>query len=307
MSPHHHSHNSVSAHSSIRRLWAALGINAVFLLVETVGGIITGSLALLADAGHMLTDVAALSLALIAAKLTERPGTPKKTFGYLRAEVLGAFVNSASLMLISGFIVFEAFKRFTDAPEINAPLMLAIAVIGLFANLGSAMILSKNRKDSLNVEGAFLHLAADALGSLAAIIGGGVIWLFGWRLIDPIVSIIIVLLILYSSWGLLKTTTNVLLEATPTHLDYKEIKKALESLEGIAEVHDLHIWTIASGLPSLSAHIRLKDGHDGITRWQTCLAASEELLQNRFQIHHSTLQIEPHDYSQVHETCHPKG
>jgi len=291
----------------MRRLWVALGINAVFLLVETAGGIITGSLALLADAGHMLTDVAALSLALIAAKLTERPSTPEKTFGYLRAEVLGAFVNSASLVLISGFIVYEAVRRLATTPEINGPLMLAIAAVGLLANLGSALVLYKHRRDSMNLQGAFLHMSADALGSVAAIVGGAVIWLFGWTLIDPIVSLAIVLLILYGSWGLLKTTTNVLLEATPAHLDYKAIKEALESLEGIAEVHDLHIWTIASGLPSLSAHLRLKNGNDGMIQWQTCLAASEELLQNRFQIQHATLQVEPYNYSRIHETCHPKG
>ncbi len=303
MSLQHHPHSQIFTHSSMHRLWVALGINAVFLLVEIAGGVITHSLALLADAGHMLTDVAALSLALIAAKLTERPSTPEKTFGYLRAEVLGAFINSASLVLISGFIVFEAIKRFAGAQQINGPLMVLIAVFGLAANVGSALVLFKNRKESLNLEGAFLHLAADAFGSLAAIIGGGIIWLFGWTFIDPIVSIVIVLLILYGSWGLLKSTTNVLLEATPVHLDYREIKEALEELEGIDEVHDLHIWTIASGMPSLSAHIRLKDGYAETGQWQTCLAASEELLQNRFQIHHATLQFEPYEYSQVHRIC----
>jgi cobalt-zinc-cadmium efflux system protein len=303
MSPHHHTHSINSNHSGRKRLWLALWINLAFLLLEFIGGIISHSLALLADAGHMLTDVAALTLALIASKLMERPGTPERTFGYLRAEVLGAFVNSASLVLICGFIVFEAIRRFATATEINGPVMLAIAAAGLAANVGSALVLSRERKTSLNMQGAFLHMVADALGSIGVIIGGAIIWLFGWPLIDPIISIFIVLLILYSSWGLLKTTTNVLLEATPANLDFEEIKKALEDIEGVEEVHDLHIWTIASGIPSLSGHLKLKSGYNAPQHWQTCLEQASTMLKDIFHIGHTTLQIEPNAYLSAHEKC----
>ena len=288
---HDHAHDLQNL--STKRLWWALWINLIFLIVEVIGGIVTNSLALLADAGHMLTDVAALALALVVAWLARKPSSGARTFGLLRAEVLGAFVNGATLVLIVGLIIREAWARIGNPEPIDGPLMLAVATAGLIANLASAWILSGSREDNVNVEGAFLHMVADALGSVGAIIAGAVIWLFGWYLIDPIASVVIGLLILWSSWGLLKRTMNILLEATPEGLDYYEVKEALESLEHIDSVHDLHIWTITSGKPLLSAHISLSQSCCDENHWHQCLKKAEAVLSERFGITHTTLQIEP--------------
>jgi len=279
-----------------RKLWIALAINAAFLVLEVVGGIVTHSLALLADAGHMLTDVAALALAIFVATLAERPPTPKRTYGLLRAEVLGAFVNGATLVVIVVLIFREAWHRFGQVPEVNGPLMLAIAVLGLAANAVSAWILFGSRDVNVNVKGAFLHMAADALGSVGVIVAGVVIWFTGWMLIDPLASVLIGGLILWGSLGLMIQTTNILLEATPEHIDYNEVKQAILDVEHVIDVHDLHIWTITSGIPSLSAHISLEPECSDTTHWQECLRTTQDMLKERFGIVHSTLQFEPHDY-----------
>jgi cobalt-zinc-cadmium efflux system protein len=282
---------------SQRRLWWALVINLVFLIVEVIGGIVTNSLALLADAGHMLTDVAALALALIVARLAQRPATPERTYGLMRAEVLGAFVNGATLVLIVGLILREAWLRLGHPEPIDGPLMLGVAVAGLLANVVSAWILAGGREHNVNVQGAFLHMVADALGSVGAIVAGAVIWTTGWYPIDPIASVVIGLLILWSSWGLLKRTMNILLEATPEGISYLEVKETLENMEHIEQVHDLHIWTITSGVPILSAHISLSDCCCDENHWSECLAEATGLLKDRFGITHSTLQVEPADAS----------
>lgn len=287
--PHDHSLRSLSR----KLLFWALFINLVFLVVEVVGGIITNSLALLADAGHMLTDVAALTLALVVSFLAAKPATAEKTYGLLRAEVLGAFINGASLVLIVGLILREAWLRIGTTSEIDAPLMLGVASLGLLANLVSAFILNKGDKDNVNVRGAFLHMVADALGSVGAIVAGVVIWTTGWTLIDPVASVIISALILWSGWGLLKRTVNILLEATPENIDYHEVKQALEYLENVESVHDLHIWTISSGVPILSAHISLPAHCFNSEQWSECLADARHLLQERFGIKHTTIQVEP--------------
>lgn len=278
---------------SRKLLFWALFINLAFLIVEVVGGIITNSLALLADAGHMLTDVAALTLALVVSYLAAKPATAEKTYGLLRAEVLGAFINGASLVLIVGLILREAWLRIGTTPEIDAPLMMAVAVAGLIANLVSAFILNKGDKDNVNVRGAFLHMVADALGSVGAIVAGVVIWTTGWTLIDPIASAVISALILWSGWGLLKRTINILLEATPENIDYHEVKQALECLENVESVHDLHIWTISSGVPILSAHISLPAQCFNSQTWSQCLESARDLLEERFGIKHTTIQVEP--------------
>jgi len=273
-------------------MWWVLIINLVFLGIEVAGGILTNSLALLADAGHMLTDVGAMGLALLMAHIAKRPATPERTFGLLRAEVLGAFINGAALVLVVGLIMWEAWKRFGSVTHIDGPFMLLIAFLGLMANLFSAMILAKDRKKNINVHGAFLHMAADALGSVGAIIAGAVIWLTGWYPIDSVAGVVIGLLILWSSWGFLKETMNILLEATPEHINFMEVKNALEKMEHIEEVHDLHIWTITSGLPVLSAHISLSSCCSETSHWQDCLAEAQKLLKDRFGIEHTTLQVE---------------
>ncbi len=293
---HSHHHTQEMRSLTINRLWLALGINAVFFVLEVVGGIVTHSLALLADAGHMLTDVAALLLAIFVATLAGRPPTPRRTYGLLRAEVLGAFVNGAALVVIVGFIFLEAFRRIGHTPEINGPLMLFIAVLGLGANAASAWVLFGRRNENINLKGAFLHMTADALGSVGAIVAGLVIWTTGWKLIDPIASIVIGLLILWSGWGLISRTMNILLEATPEDIDYDEVKQALLDIEHVTGVDDLHIWTITSGIPSLSAHISLKPDCSDTTHWQMCLDDARVMLNERFGIEHSTLQFEPENF-----------
>jgi cobalt-zinc-cadmium efflux system protein len=277
----------------VTRLIWVLAANLVFLAVEVVGGILANSLALLADAGHMLTDVVALALALVAALLAAQPPTPRRTFGLLRTEVLGAFANGGLLVLMVGFIFWEAWRRFGQAQAVDAPILLAVAFVGLLVNAASAWILAGGIRYNLNVRGAFLHMIGDALGSAGALVAGVVIWRTGWTPIDVLVSLFIGLLILWSSWGLLRQTMNILLEATPDHIDYHAVKAALEELPHIREVHDLHIWTISSGIPILSAHLRLEDSCSGSTHWPECLDASRQLLQERFGIVHSTLQMEP--------------
>ena len=291
---HHHPHGIRSM--TRKRLIIALLVNALFLIVEVVGSIVTNSLALLADAGHMLTDVAALMLALFVAHLAEQPATGKRTYGLLRAEVLGAFINGSALVVIVGVIVWEAFRRLNSTPEIDAPVMVVIAVVGLFANAGSAWILFSSRNVTVNLKGAFLHMMADALGSVGAIVAGIVIILTGWTTIDAVASLMIGVLIFWSSWGLLSQTVNILLEATPENIDYDEVKAALLELGHIQEVHDLHIWTISSGIPSLSAHVKLKPECSDTAHWQKCLKEAQTMVRERFGIIHSTIQFEPENF-----------
>ena len=296
---HYHSHDLKSAPYS--RLWWAFAINLVFLVVEVIGGLMVNSLALLADAGHMLTDVGALALAIFVAHLARRAATPNRTFGFLRAEVLGAFLNGATLVLIVGFILYEAWERIGSRQAIDGPVMILIAVFGLIANIASALILAKGHEENVNLRGAFLHMVADALGSVGAIIAGLVIMTTGWVPIDAIASVVIGLLILWSSWGFLKQTMNILLEVTPENIDYMEVKESLEAMEHIAAVHDLHIWTITSGMPVLSAHIRLATCCADTNHWQNCLSDANRLIKEKFGIEHTTLQIEPNEDSCTQE------
>ncbi len=286
---HHHQLSSVS----LRRLWWALVINAVFLVVEVIGGIVTHSLALLADGGHMFTDVGALALAIVVARLARRPATPERTFGLLRAEVLGAFVNGATLVLIVGLIFWEAIRRLSQPEVIEGPLMLGVAILGLTANLASVMVLAGAREKNVNIQGAFFHMFSDALGSVGAIVAAVVIWTTGWYPVDSIASTVIGVLILGSSWGFLRRTINILLEAAPEDINYEEVKQALESLEHIDEVHDLHIWTITSGMPVITAHITLDSECCDTNHWQSCLTEAQSMLKERFGVRHTTLQVEP--------------
>lgn len=277
----------------LSRLWWAFGINFVWLIVEVVGGYITGSLALLADAGHMLTDVAALGLAIFVAYLARTPRTSKRTFGLLRAEVIGAFLNGATLVVIVGLVFWEAWRRLGHPQQVEAPLMLTIAVLGLIANAGSAWVLMSHQHASVNVRGAFLHLVGDALGSVGAIVAGIVIWTTGWTPIDPIASVVIGLIILYGSIGLLRHTTNILLNAVPPDIDYEAVMAALSSYDHAADVHDLHIWSITESEPALSAHVVLVPECSDSAHWQQCLDDMQAMLRERFGITHSTLQLEP--------------
>lgn len=278
-----------------KRLCWAFAINFVFLVIELIGGLITNSLALLADAGHMVTDVAALGLALFVGYLARRPATGYRTYGLLRAEVLGAFTNGATLIPIVGFVLWESWQRFGKPEVIDGPLMFGIASAGLLANVGSSLILAKREHEDINIEGAYLHMVADALGSLGAVIAGLVIWLTGWYPIDLIASVVIGLLILWSSLGLLKRTIHILLEATPRDIDFIEVKAAIEQMEHVTEVHDLHIWTITSGMPVLSAHITVSGSCSNTNHWGECLQEARRMLNEKFGITHSTIQVETYD------------
>ncbi len=291
---HAHSHELRSF--SKKRLWIAFFINFVFLFVEVIGGLLSNSLALLADAGHMLTDVSALLLAIFVAHLAEQAPTSKRTYGLLRAEVLGAFLNGAVLVIIVGMVYWEAWRRIGSVNEIDGPLMLAVAVFGLFANAASAWILFYDRDKNVNIKGAYLHMMADTLGSVGAITAGIVILATGWTLIDPIISFVIGAFILFGSVDLLIETINILLEGTPQDIDYDEVKEALYDIEHVEDINDLHIWTISSGIPALSAHIQLCAECSDTSHWQLCLKDTQKMLREKFGIVHSTLQLEPEDY-----------
>ena len=268
----------------------ALVITSVFLIAEVIGGLLTGSLALLADAGHMATDVAALALALLAVWLARRPATPERSFGYYRVEVLAALVNAATLVAISFYIFWEAFQRIGEPPEVDSGPMLAVAIAGLGANAASAWVLSRGggHQHDLNTRGAYLHVIGDMLGSVGAIIAALVMLATGWYLADPILSAGIGLLILWSSWRLMRESVDVLMEATPGDVDPEAVRESMVAVEGVDGVHDLHIWTVTSGFVAMSAHVEV----DGMRDWHEVLVELSELLRDRFDIQHVTLQPE---------------
>ncbi len=268
----------------------ALVITGTLLIVEIVGGLLTNSLALLADAGHMATDVAALGLALFAVWLARRPSTPERSFGFLRAEILAALINAATLIVISLFIFWEAFQRIGDPPEVESGPMLVVAIAGLLANAASAWVLMRggDHQRNLNTRGAFLHVIGDLLGSVGAIAAALIMLATGWYLADPLLSAGIGLLILWSSWRLLRESVEVLLEATPTSIDPKAVRDAMCRVDGVIDVHDLHVWTVTSGLIALSSHVEVSGQRD----WNDLLADLVRLLRADFGIAHVTLQPE---------------
>lgn len=242
-----------------RRLKWVLAITAVFMVAEFVGGLIANSLALLADAGHMLTDVAALGLSVFAIRLARRPPDAKRTFGYVRFEILAALVNGAALLVIAGLIILEAWQRLRAPREINGVVLLTVASLGLAVNLTGAWLLHRHAHASLNVRGAYLHVLGDLLGSIGAIGAGAVVLATGWMPIDPIVSVAIAVLILLSAWTLVREAADVLLESAPAHVDMEAIVADLSGIEGLDEVHDVHVWTLTSGFVALSAHGVIED------------------------------------------------
>ncbi len=271
-----------------RALAITLALTASFTVAEVVGGLLTGSLALLADAGHMLSDNFSLGVALFAAWLAGRPETPEKSFGYKRAEILAALANGATLVAISIWIFVEAFSRLREPPEILGGPMLAIAVLGLLVNAAGVIVLSRSGGEILNMQGALRHVIADALGSLGTIAAGLTIVLTGWRYADPLASVAIGALILASSWALLRDSTNVLLEAAPRGINAEEVGRKMVGAGGVVEVHDLHIWTITSGFPALSAHVLVGRSEDCHARRRDL----EDLLANEYGISHTTLQVD---------------
>lgn len=258
-----------------------------YLVVEVIGGILTGSLALLADAGHMLTDVGGLAIALFAMWFAERPPTLQKSYGYYRVEILAALVNAVILIFVSFYILYEAYRRFLDPPAVLAFPMMIVAVIGLAVNLISMRLLHAGSKESLNLKGAYFEVLSDMLSSIGVIVAALVMLTAGWTLADPIISAGIGLFILPRTWMLLKQAVNILLEAVPEHIDLAEVGKEMASVEGVEEVHDLHVWTLTSGRYALSAHVTISK----LQEWPAIQRSLEAFLADRFQIGHTTLQV----------------
>ena len=273
---------------SRRALGAALALTASYTVVEVVGGVLAGSLALLADAVHMLSDNVALAVALVAAWLATKPATPERSFGFKRAEVLAALANGVMLVALAIWIFVEATMRLRDPGDVLGGWMLAIALVGLAVNVGAGVILSRARRHSLNVEAAFRHVFADLLGSIGVAIAALVILATGWVEADPVVSILIGVLILASAWSILRDSTEILLESSPRDVDTKALGRRLVAAPGVVEVHDLHVWTITSGFPALSAHVLVRPGEDCHGR----RLELERLLQDEFGIEHTTLQVD---------------
>ncbi|HEX6434049.1 MAG TPA: cation diffusion facilitator family transporter [Gemmatimonadales bacterium] len=269
------------------RLGVVLGLTVTFMIVEAVGGWISGSLALLADAGHMLTDAGALGLSLLSAWIALRPATDSKTFGYQRWEILAALINGAALFGIAAWVIVEAVQRIQQPQPIRADLFLVVAAAGLVVNLISLRMLHGFRHGSLNTRGAYLHVLGDALGSVGALAAAGVIALTGWTLADPIISIVLALLILFGAWQLLKESTEILLEAVPRHVSMLEVQQRMLGVPGVTAVHDLHVWTVTSGMVAMSGHAIVPE-----------LASHPEVLEGirvemaRLGIAHVTLQLE---------------
>jgi cobalt-zinc-cadmium efflux system protein len=284
----HHEHGSGARKGNRRALAVVLALTASFTVVEIIGGLLTGSLALLADAGHMLSDNLSLGIALFAAWLAGRPATPEKSFGYRRAEILAALANGMTLVAISLWVFAEAYSRLMEPTHVLGGPMLAVAALGLLVNVAGAIVLYRSGGENLNVEGAMRHVLADALGSVGAMVAAAVIILTGWRYADPLISVAIGLLILGSSWKLLRDSTNILLEATPRNLNAEEVGQKMAAADGVVEVHDLHIWTITSGFPALSAHVLVGRDEDCHARRREL----EELLAREFDISHTTLQVD---------------
>jgi cobalt-zinc-cadmium efflux system protein len=292
---HGHGHRPGS-----RELKLVLAITSAYMIAEVIGGILTNSLALLADAGHMLSDVASLALSLLAMRFATRPRTASMTYGYFRAEILAALTNGVTLVVVSFAIMYEAIQRLQAPPVVQSGPMLVVASIGLVVNIVGAWILSRRKGESLNVRGAYLHVLADALGSVGAIVAGVLMLTGGLYYVDPLFSMFIALLILFSSWRLLKESATVLMEGTPSHLNGREIEEAIKSIPGVADVHDLHVWTVTSGFVSLSAHLRVTHC-DTMVDAQHILALVRTMIKDRFDIEHTTIQLEQPEEGQKAE------
>jgi len=269
-------------------MWVALAINAAMLVAEAVGGVLTGSLAVLADAGHLLSDVGSIALALFAARLASMPAAGRRTFGYQRSEVLAALVNGLLLVAVSVVIAVEAIGRFSDPPSIEAGGVLALGLFGLAGNAAATWVLARGQREDINLEGALRHSAADALGSIGVVVAGAFVLAGGSDVIDPIVSLLIAALVLASSWRLIKEPFDVLMEAAPADLDVEGMGQAICLEEGVRSVHDLHVWTVTSGFGAVAAHVVVAQGAD-----RDLIRRRLELtLNERFGIEHTTLQME---------------
>ena len=291
----HTDHAATRAGQHTRALAATLALTTTFLVVEVVGAIWTGSLALLADAGHMLTDVGGLVLALFAIRFAAKPPTPEKTYGFYRVEILAALANALVLLGISAFILYEAYRRFQDPPPVLGRPMLVVATVGLAVNIIAVWLLRSRSQESLNLKGAYLEVLSDALGSVGVIVAALIVLTTGWRLADPLIGAGIGLFIIPRTWGLLRQAVNILLEGTPPHVNLGELQGAMASIPGAVQVHDLHVWTLTSGKYAMSGHVVVDD----VAAADRLLRDLHALLHDRFGVEHTTIQIEPRQLVQI--------
>lgn len=300
----HESHGDepLSAASDRRRraLRIALYANGGYMVAEIVGGLVFGSLALLADAAHMLSDVAGLAIALLAQRLVDRPASVRHTYGLQRAEVLGAQANGVLLLATAGWILFEAIRRISDPPEVAGPGLLVVATLGLVVNIASAVMLARASGKSLNMRGATAHMISDAAGSVGAIVAGAGVTLFGANWVDPAASVFIAVLVVWTAWGLLRDTTHVLLEGAPNDIDAEQVERWLAESPGVASVHHIHLWHLTSETTALSAHLVL-EGEPSLHQAQAYGDDIKRSLANRFAIEHATLELECHECEPAEE------
>jgi cobalt-zinc-cadmium efflux system protein len=278
----------VTRQTETRRLQWALAISLAYFFAELIAGFVTNSLALLSDAGHMLSDVGAMTLSLFAFRMARRPATHQSTYGFHRVEILAALFNGLTLWLIVGIIFAAAFNRFFYPPAVESLSMTVVAIIGLLVNIAAAAILHRGHHHNLNLRGAFLHVVSDAIGSVGAIVAGLVMWRTGWYLADPLISVFIGVLILFSSWSLVRDSLSVLMQAVPKGIRLEEVRQTIEAVEGVSEVHDLHVWAVTSDIFTLSAHAVVENGGD----FHEVLNGIEETLKERYNIEHITIQLE---------------
>jgi cobalt-zinc-cadmium efflux system protein len=301
---HHSAASAVrdeDSRAASRGLLLALALTTVIMLIEVAGGLVSGSLALLSDAGHMLTDALALAMAWFAVSVARRPSDPRRSYGYHRVEILAALTNGVILVVICLAIVYEAWDRLVQPPVVNGPLVGAVAAVGLATNLAGMWILSRAGR-SLNVRCARMHVVSDALASVGVLVAGIVIALTSWHRLDPLVSIAIAGAILLGAWRLLRETVDILLEGAPHGVDPAEVSRAIATIDGIQGVHDLHVWCITSGMWALSGHVILDAA--SLTRSDAVLNHIKEMLRERFAIDHTTIQIESESYAEVGEIHH---
>jgi len=292
-----HNHTQSAGSRNKRGLAIVFGLTSLYLIVEVIGGFLTKSLALLADAGHMLTDVAGVGLALLAIRFAERPATPERTYGYYRFEILAALTNAVVLILISLYILYEAYQRFLHPPEVESKGMLGVAAVGLVVNLIGMYILRTGSKESLNMKGAYFEVLSDMLTSIGVIVAGVIMLTTGWYYADPIISAGIGLFILPRTWALLKDAVGVLIEGTPSDVNVAALREGLSRVEGVAAVHDLHVWSLTSGVNAASFHAVMSDGAEH----GELLARLHDHVTKNFEIDHVTVQVERGDFAK-HET-----
>jgi cobalt-zinc-cadmium efflux system protein len=296
---HAHAAHGESGRGHVRKLRLALGVTIIVLVAEVVGGILSNSLALLADAGHMLTDVAALALSLFVSWFSMRPETPRRTYGYVRLEILAAFVNGGALLVISAFIAWEAFARLRAPEPVGGGLMLVIALVGLLSNIVAAITLHGASDASLNVRGAYLHVLGDLLGSVGTVLAAVIIRFTGWLPADPLVSLVVMLLIVRGAWRLVREAVDVMLESTPAHISLGGVRAQIEAIPGVESVHDLHVWTVTSGVVAMSAHAIVREPD----RQQHVLEHVHDVMR-LFGIQHVTIQLESREMYEREKHLH---